>query len=57
MFLKLVHTYQGYQSHQLWSDLDCYRRRHWSIFKTAALLSLKEFSFHEQNWKLVNIPF
>jgi len=33
MFLKLVQTDQGYQSHQLPSNLDSYKRRYWSIFK------------------------
>ena len=31
---KLVQADQGYQSHQLPIDLDTYRRRHWSLFKT-----------------------
>ena len=45
MFLKLVQIDQGYQWQQLPSDLDSYRRRYWSIFKTATLFSLKNSHF------------
>ena len=47
MYQKLVQTDQGYQSHQLLSDLDSYRRRYWSFFKTACnphVLKSREFN-------------
>ena len=41
MYLKFVQTDQGYQSHQLLSDLNSYRRWYWLLFKTAGNPSLK----------------
>ena len=41
MYQKLVQTDQGYQSHQLLSDLNSYRRWYWLLFKTAGNPSLK----------------
>ena len=41
MYLKFVQTDQGYQSHQLLSDLNSYRRWYWLLFKTAGNPTLK----------------
>ena len=37
MYQKLVQFDQGYQSHELLSDLELYRRRYGSFFKTACI--------------------
>ena len=54
MYLKLVQTAQGYQSLQLLSDLNSYRRRYWSIFKTAGNPPLKKLS---KTWQKDKIQF